>query len=570
MTDDVRIPIVLGVTGHRDPHPEAVEQLEAEVRSIFDELRGQYPNTPLVLLSPLAEGADRLAARVAVDAGVQLFVPLPWPEDACPELIHRSGDREEFHSLLAQATQTMPLPLVDGATGHELKEQQDCREKHWAQVGAYIARHSQILIALWDGNDRSSSSTAQTIRWQREGQPAPFARNLGLLDEVERGPVFHIKTPRTGTTAPFTVERNVLYPPSNHKNQQGQESEHFGAMWESLDLFNSDISVGTPAFADRLKKSRDWLLPKDRQEQLPSPLKPLFESFARADAAAMIYQDHSHRTLKWLFAVVACAGVSLEVYAHLAVDWWQLLALYIGLLFAAGLMHRSSQKQRYQGRHLDYRALAEALRVQFFWMVAELPDSVADHYLRHFRSELDWIRQAVRACVLVSGGHHLATTGAQLDVVDRFEWISTHWMEDQRKYFEATASQKYARDLLFETWGKWAFRLAVGFAIASLGTHLVTGHMSHPLIVAVFLMALIAAMLTEWSEKSGYVVDTHRYQWMAALFATAGQHLKALGKGSDSTTALELIKELGTEALSENAEWVIQHRHRPVSPPAAG
>ena len=34
----------------------------------------------------------------------------------------------------------------------------------------------------------------------------------------------------------------------------------------------------------------------------------------------------------------------------------------------------------YDNKYFDYRALAEGLRVQIFWRIAGLRDSVADHY----------------------------------------------------------------------------------------------------------------------------------------------------------------------------------------------
>jgi hypothetical protein len=72
------IPIVVGVTGHRDLRPEDRPGLEEAVRSVFTILEREYPSSPLLLLSALAEGADRLAARVALDRGIPLFVPLPF------------------------------------------------------------------------------------------------------------------------------------------------------------------------------------------------------------------------------------------------------------------------------------------------------------------------------------------------------------------------------------------------------------------------------------------------------------------------------------------------------------
>lgn len=49
-------------------------------------------------------------------------------------------------------------------------------------------------------------------------------------------------------------------------------------------------------------------------------------------------------------------------------------------------------------QYLDWRSLAEALRVQLFWLAVR--SSVADHYLSGDRDELDWIRQAARNTIV--------------------------------------------------------------------------------------------------------------------------------------------------------------------------
>src|SRR5437773_400418 len=63
----IGLPLVIGITGHRDLRGEDRAALEQQVRGIFMDLRNRYPATPLYLLSPLAEGADRLVARVALN-----------------------------------------------------------------------------------------------------------------------------------------------------------------------------------------------------------------------------------------------------------------------------------------------------------------------------------------------------------------------------------------------------------------------------------------------------------------------------------------------------------------------
>jgi len=66
--NDYRIHLVVGITGHRDIPEEDADKLKEKIRRIFKELMEEYPNTPLLLLTPLAEGADRIAAKAAIIA----------------------------------------------------------------------------------------------------------------------------------------------------------------------------------------------------------------------------------------------------------------------------------------------------------------------------------------------------------------------------------------------------------------------------------------------------------------------------------------------------------------------
>src|SRR5439155_9689390 len=68
------VPIVLGVVGHRDVRPEDREILKQELKKVFQQFRDEYPHTPLVLLSALAEGADQLAAEAALECECGVFV----------------------------------------------------------------------------------------------------------------------------------------------------------------------------------------------------------------------------------------------------------------------------------------------------------------------------------------------------------------------------------------------------------------------------------------------------------------------------------------------------------------
>jgi hypothetical protein len=62
------LPLVVGVTGHRDLRDQDIPELERTVAAVIAQLRGDYldSETPLVLLSTLAKRADPLAARIAL------------------------------------------------------------------------------------------------------------------------------------------------------------------------------------------------------------------------------------------------------------------------------------------------------------------------------------------------------------------------------------------------------------------------------------------------------------------------------------------------------------------------
>src|SRR5262249_56005815 len=74
--------------------------------------------TPIVVLSALAEGADRLVARVALAHGAYLIAPLPMPleeyrRDFEPGL--KPGNVAEFDALLEKAIAAPVMPLRAGS-----------------------------------------------------------------------------------------------------------------------------------------------------------------------------------------------------------------------------------------------------------------------------------------------------------------------------------------------------------------------------------------------------------------------------------------------------------------------
>ncbi len=149
----------VGVSGHR---PERLahagaDGLRAEVRRVLETVRNALGPGEAVLrvVSPLAEGADRIVAEEAMrlaggSVSVELQAPLPFAR----ELYRADFDaasQKEFDGLLAGRT---ALEL-DGSRGSE--EQAD---DAYEAAGRTVLDQSDLLILLWDGlRPRSTGGT---------------------------------------------------------------------------------------------------------------------------------------------------------------------------------------------------------------------------------------------------------------------------------------------------------------------------------------------------------------------------------------------------------------------------
>ncbi len=607
------LPLVIGVTGHRDLREKDCAQLEARVRQIFTELQVQYPNTPLFLLSPLAEGADRLVAQVALEKDVHLLVPLPMRRELYEQDFKTETSRDEFDKLLQQADRWFELPLVEGNREEEVQQSGPVRDRQYAQVGAYIVLHSQILVALWDGRYSSQvGGTSEIVRFQLQGVPEPYAPPNALLDEPQKGPVYHIVTPRLNTPNPVerpfelhilsdeNAAREGQHTEQVHSGKGARNDKHFGKQHEfqsilhHLDSFNQDASNLMPRLAEKLKQSKAYLLDGMDITALPVTLKNSLsryaERYAIADSLALFFKNQSWVTLRFLFGLVFFAVLCFNTYAHLVPEGNGglrafFLLLYLALLVTAYTIwyYRVSRKG-YKNKYLDYRALAEGLRVQFFWCLAGVSDSVASHYLRKQRSELDWIRNSMRTanvlCEADNGVNDTENAPGSFREVREYchHLLLKHWVDAQRKYFTAASSRDHEKQETNERWVHVCFLIGIGVATLLLILQLASPFLQSLnqellqalLIVTMSLLLILAALRESYADKMAFAEQVKQYQRMSRLYEVAFYRLRASLEQGNSRDAERVIYELGEEALTENGDWVLLHRTRRITVPIGG
>jgi hypothetical protein len=571
------IPIIIGVTGHRDLRPADIHQLKDQVRAILNDLRDNHTATPLLVLSPLAEGADRLVAQVALEQGARLVVPLPLAREEYEKDFETQESKNDFSDLLKQAWKCFELPLLQGNTLTRIQDHGPERDKQYTQVGAYIARHSHILIALWDGEQTGrEGGTGQIVDFKLNGIPAPFARERKPLDIVDNGPVYHIVTPRAKNPNPKGTPFNLIirFPTGWKSSESSSESleKAYGRILEQMNTFNDDARRLSTALAGKLKKNREYVIPESERQVLSDRARLILDRYALADTLAQHYKKRRKLTLITLFAIAVAAVLSFEVYAHL-IGRPLVLMLYPLSLGAAVAFYALAKWKDYQNKHLDYRALAEGERVQLFWNLAGLSEDVAEHYLRQHRTELEWIRNAIRAWNVVAEdpclpgspapeGDDKPASEPALDIVAK------HWIEDQRTFFQDSKGKDRKRLARHGRVATCFFLFGLGLAIVVVALHLLRPEFGegsrwrNPLIVIMGMTPAIAAAIGGYAEKMAYSAQAKRYDWMNSLYDRAANQLANLVGHKDRARAQQLIFDLGKEALEENGDWVMIHRER--------
>jgi hypothetical protein len=155
-----RSSFVFGVSGHRDVRPEDTAELKRQVQLVFDRFRLAYPGASFELLSPLAEGADRIAAEIALSSGVRLVVPMPMTQVEYEKDFGTQESLGEFRRFLETADSHFEV--------RDTERRSDRRSEKYADVGDYIARHSHVLILLWDGQDNEKIGGTAWVKKRRE------------------------------------------------------------------------------------------------------------------------------------------------------------------------------------------------------------------------------------------------------------------------------------------------------------------------------------------------------------------------------------------------------------------
>ncbi len=561
--------LTVGVTAHRNLLPAHEPAIRRELEALFDTLEREFPQTPLQVLCPLAEGGDRLFARVARERKIPLIVPLPLPRKYYLRDFPSAESREEFAELSRGAT-ILELPLTPNISLAQVSRSGKARDREYAQLGVFVSSHSQILVALWDGQASGLvGGTDQIVRYRLYNvYPSPDqTRPVGpdIIGEDENDLTFHIRCSRASAddgSPPPKVTSIWLTGDPEQPTSSDLPIKH-STMFQATGKFNREV-------ASRFARPSAWLMhaptPPSQGPDLPG-IRRLETMFRIADTLANHYGNRLHLALRGTYALAILMGGVFVGYSTLPAEP-ALLYVFLGLFGIGLVLYGAARRGEWHRKYLDYRGLAEGLRVQYFWAIAGVSwrgdgRFALESFLQKQDPELGWVRHVMRDVELEAG---VPVGGQPVDM----EFAVKHWIgnpEDpggggQVNYYRAKAREHYQLHRLTERLGMvclWA-GMSIAVFLAAMGSQLGPGT-HRTLLLFLGLLPLVAAVRTAYSQKRADKELIKQYRFMERAFRNAYRRLAIATSPEEKR---EVLRVLGTAALDEHGEWILMHRERPL------
>lgn len=558
MSDPQRHPLpgcglVVGVTGHRDLREEQLPGLRAQTSAFFLDLRRRYPGLPITLLSPLAAGADQLVTEVARELGVRVIALLPVPA----ELYRTDFDEPAalaFYDRQLREVETLELPLLHANNAEAVAQAGRARDLQYAQAGIFASSHCHILLALWDGEPSSLlGGTAQVVAFHLQGSmPEAIDRRqsaavtLGLDEETL---VHHIPTGRRAGDAVSGPPRWLTS--GDARPAQAELPESFDMVFRRHAEFLADRARHAEEIAAALDKDGSDC--------------PIQRQFVAADWLASTYSRRVSRVLLATYLVTGAMGFAFIAYSDILA---QDLMLYVFLaLFATGVaINALARRREWHRKYIDYRALAEGLRVQSYWRRAGIVDSsrpsfAHDNFLQKQDVELGWIRNVMRGASVEGMRVPIAAGSDGIDAVVR-EWIGAPGAPGQLDYYRETSRRRavqHGRSEWLASICLWSgIGLSLLLAVFARG---LDGQVQNLMVATMGLLSVAAAVHEAYAYKKADKELIKQYRFMARIFSAAQLRLAACRGDEDRR---QILRTLGEAALAEHAEWTLMHRERPL------
>jgi hypothetical protein len=528
----VYAPLIVGITGKRDLK-EKDDAVAKAFRELFELLDKEFSHTPKILLTALAAGADTIAAEVALDHADrqrkatppgctwQVVAVLPMPIAQYEEDFDAAG-KAKLRDLCSRVRTDLlePLHRPDPASRFAMGSPfawaelargngNPNRTDHYEQVGLHISDQCGLLIAVMPGGEKpdKTGGTARILDYRVKAEPDPVRRDIARrsqvlaplpLDRSQPGPAWVIDLDRLDPAKQTQLGAVDLWEPvirreyeeTHGANEANEATKHpvairttsltrkhrdFQRLWlaSAIEAFNLKLTRWAGGKAGTVSGNGDASV-------ILGELRHELSSVQGAE------KRHLTKTVLRLASLFVFAILALEVHLKFNSTW--AMAGYVVLFAVILSVYGYARWRRYQQHTEDYRAVAEALRVQLVWWAAGLSGRqhrVDRTYLGATGGSLGRVRTAVR--------HLIDSALLMAKAPTPAPGVAEKWIDGQIDYFTRRIRERHQSLSLVED-------------------------VSWFLFVGSFGIALFVAAFAAWEHETIAVVESVRWNLPGALF----------------------------------------------------
>lgn len=566
----------IGITGHRDCHPAALNKIRQSLKTELTNLKEKFTSVPIKLITGLAEGADTIAAETALELDINVHAVLPMPRSLYEDDFSGESLRRFKKFLNDPRVQINEIPLPNNLNEDSFV-QGESRDQLYTRLMDYIVRRSNVLIALWNGEvNNLAGGTSDVLISYLNGSTKKTSKkdNLVLSSdkkiEDDNGNIaIWIKTPRISDAFEKMPIQTRYLISAGARGMIVERSELPTSVVERWSGFQDYLVEHK---SEEGKNIPTYQLTKKRGSQYQAHLlEGINEEFVRADQLAIMNQKYSDRLFKAFGLMAAIMGLSFLVYAKIIALKIFLIA-YIVLFFLGFIMFKIGDKKKWFAKHLAYRALAETLRIRFFLSLTGAGKYIDTNRIikltnvEEFKG-FKWLRDAVRCSAPLD-------LEAQVDSFEGLEISHKDWVDDQARYFKKKHHQLHRTHEKLERIKALLFiGVIIGFISLLVFKKYITafdllGVDGKTLIV--FFMGLFPLWLAVWELYQNKMATREllwQYRNQFKYFSAASTRLK---NTTDNKIKCKIIAKLAERSLVEIFQWSIQRYHREHEPPSAG
>jgi hypothetical protein len=530
-----KLPYIIGVVGHRNIVEESKEDASNHFEKILKRYKTKYPNTPILVVTSLAEGADQLIAEVAIKVeGVFLGVLIPMGIEKYLETFSSDSAREEFNKFCAKA-----IFVRDTSIDMVYEDNSDAFRSNTRE----LSNNADLLIALWDGiASNQVGGTSDTLYYKLKKIHRPKNLTDVALNQKEFGSAIVIPVSRTGDqTKPIKKNPYSLKPVSLEETSIDEASDLLAVSKHNWNKLKFESQSPSLTYSEILTKNALSLAEKMRKKFIVALLVILTSSFLTIVAIEI----QSRSTSK----IISVATI--------------LVAL------SAFVIYQIVTKLEIKDKYHQFQAVAEAGEIQQLWSKVGIPEDVSDYFLTGINSSFDWMRSLVRTISFLDKSQTINNMEAETKEFMK-TWISKQILlrkGDSKVVGRITKNNRLASFIRIITiisiifslfiWGYFSITLILGIdsTISTRG-----------LLQSLFVLALAAA------------ATFSSYSYLLALREMVMREEKALYALDNALESLsldlielpplvhgrEVAKSLGIFFLNETSEWYVRNYDRKV------